>query len=139
MSYADDIRGALAATSGVSRRVMALRELGLPEQDQQAIQQWLDLATGYLVAVSDTLAGHGITAKAMDVIAGSARNDRAARTQRLMEVAERPWKSVKERVKEQEQRAPRRKRTYEEVFPEDTAVPAGSASEIDAAHPWRTT
>lgn len=130
MSYATEVRGALAQTSGLARRVMALRELGLPEEDVEAIQGHLDQAVEEIMAVADRLKVHGITATGMELI--QAGNERTQRLNRLAEDT-----SWMERAKGNRS-APKRKRTYEEVFPEDSAPAVAPAQQMDAAHPWRT-
>ena len=125
MSYATEVRGALAQTSGLARRVMALRELGLPEEEQEAIQGHLDQAVEELMAVADRLKVHGITAQGMDII--QAGNDRARRIDALAQ--DTSWLQRNKSSKG----APKPKRTYEEVF-----GPGEPAQQVDAAHPWRT-
>jgi hypothetical protein len=144
MSYADALRGALAATSQVARRVQHLQELGLPEDCEQQVQRCMDEATSSVLAAQKVLVEHGLGAIGTNLITSSAQAalDKSKRQERLMEVAERPWKSVRERVAETSPRptGKRRARSYEELFPEEPkTVPEDSASEIDVSHPWRTT
>jgi hypothetical protein len=124
MSYADDVRGALAAVSSASRRVQALHELGLPEADEQNIIELVHQTRETLLQVADRLKVHGLLGNGLVLVASSAKKDR---TQRLMAQATRPWKSVKEQVKELERA---------KAVPRNSA-PAVEEAPVDYAHPWR--
>lgn len=146
MSYADALRGALAATSQVARRVQHLHELGLPAEWELVVQTEMDVATASILNAQRVLVEHNVAAIGTNLITSSAQAalDKSKRTERLMEVATKPWKSVRDRVAEANPRpaGKRRPRSYEELFPEDvdkqiTSAQADSGTEIDVAHPWR--
>lgn len=134
MSYADDVRGALAATSGVSRRVQALRELKLGEDDEKVIQGWLDDARAALLEVMDILKRTGHMTPGASLIAAAAGNDKSWRER--VYGGQKDTGQVRVAIPGVGKRPAR---TYEEVFGEPPPPHAGpQPPDVDLAHPWRS-
>lgn len=123
MSYAEDIRGALAATSGASRRVLALRDLGLPEEREQAVQDFLDTATDALIQVSNILRDHGYIANGSNLITASAGQDKGWR-ETVYGGKKEAGTTTKVMGRSKSSKA--------------KSAPPASAPELDVSHPWRS-
>ena len=124
MSYADDIRGAVASVAGAARRVMALRELGLPAEEEQKVQDCLDRAADELLTVVSVLSTHGHTSTGMHAVAGGAGSAGADKSWRQSVYGGRKDTGV----------------THKRATVRTPAASAPAIPEepVDVAHPWRT-
>lgn len=127
MSYAEQLRGALAATSGVARRITDLRALGLTDAQEAAVEAALDDATDRLIGAVNVLREAGVLAPGIGSIAASAGQDKSWR-----ETVYGGKKSSGDIVAQRAKMANIIKRSKE--VPKLPPV----ESEQDAAHPWRT-
>jgi hypothetical protein len=139
MSYADDVRGALAATSGASRRSQALHDLGMTPDDTAEIQGCLDDARNALLGAVDVLKRTGNGSPSLNMIASGATPAGADKSWReTVYGGKKDSTGTRAHVKG-------RPRTYDEVFDPDNTTEILSAREVpvptvevDISHPWRT-
>ena len=122
MSYVEDLRGALAYTSGIARRVQNLWELHLPDEAEQQVMAHLDAATDSLIAAQSILREHGHEATGGRSVAASAGADKS-------------WRETVYGGKKDSGTVVRRtsKTAVQKPDMASTSAPA-----MDVAHPWRT-